>query len=302
MTEYHTRYGGNGVMIYWHVERKNVCIYSQLKSFSSSEVAATIEGLLRHCTDAEIESNYVDTHGASVVGFVFTELLKFRLLPRLKNIGSIRLYRPDDDPPGWPPLGGSLTRSIRWDLIAQQYDQMVRYATALRLGTAEAEQVLRRFTRGGPKHPTYRALEELGRAVRTIFACDYLASPGLRREIHGGPDRGELEQRQHRAALRQGWRPDRPGQQHAETSMLALHLLQSSLVRINTLLLQQVLAEPAWAKKLSDEDRRGLTALFWSNINPYVTFRLDMDKRLDLGLSVSVPRPRSPESASALPG
>jgi len=88
MTEYHARDGGNGVMIYWHVERKNVCIYSQLKSCSSSEVAAMIEGLLRHCTDAEIESNYVDTHGASVVGFAFTELLNFRLLPRLKNIGS----------------------------------------------------------------------------------------------------------------------------------------------------------------------------------------------------------------------
>jgi hypothetical protein len=28
-----------------------------------------IEGLLRHCTDAEIESNDVDIHGASVVGF-----------------------------------------------------------------------------------------------------------------------------------------------------------------------------------------------------------------------------------------
>ncbi|MEU5546520.1 Tn3 family transposase [Streptomyces sioyaensis] len=92
-----------------------------------------------------------------------------------------------------------------------------------------------------------------------------------------------------------------PDKEHAETWRLALHLLQRGLVYINTLLLPQVLGEPAWAKKLSAEDPRGLTAMFWSNINPYGTFHLDMDKRLDLGLSVSVPRPRSPESASGLP-
>ncbi|WP_331744008.1 transposase (plasmid) [Streptomyces sp. NBC_00873] len=80
--------------------------------------------------------------------------------------------------------------------------------------------------------------------------------------------------------------------------MLALHLLQSALVHVNTLLVQQVLAEPAWAKKLSDEDRRGLTALFWSNVNPYGTFRLDMSKRLDLGPAAAVPRPRTSADAA----
>lgn len=62
-------------------------------------------------------------------------------------------------------------------------------------------------------------------------------------------------------------------------------------MHVNTLLLQQVLAGPTWAKKLTAEDRRGLTALFWSNVNPYGTFRLDMDKRLDL-LPVTMPGPR----------
>jgi TnpA family transposase len=58
-----------------------VCIYSQVTSCSASEVTAMIEGLLRHLTTAEIERNYTDTHGASVIGFAFVHLLGFWLLP-----------------------------------------------------------------------------------------------------------------------------------------------------------------------------------------------------------------------------
>jgi hypothetical protein len=54
-----------------------------------------------------------------------------------------------------------------------------------------------------------------------------------------------------------------------ELTMLALHLLQNSLVYINTLMLQQVLAEKAWENCLTDGDLRGLTPLFYGHINPY---------------------------------
>lgn len=97
LTEWHIRYGGRGVMIYWHVEKKSTCIYSQLKNCSSSEVAAMIEGVLRHCTEIEVTKQYVDSHGQSEVAFAFCRLLGFELMPRLKAIHSQKLYRVDND-------------------------------------------------------------------------------------------------------------------------------------------------------------------------------------------------------------
>jgi len=284
MTEWHNRYRGPGVMIYWHVERKSTCIYSQLKSCSSSEVAAMMEGVLRHCTSADIDRNYVDTHGQSSVGFAFAHLLGFQLLPRLKNIGSQRLYRPDDTEPGrWEHLAPALTRPVRWDLIAQQYDQMVKYATALRIHTAEAESILRRFTRPGPQHPTYAGLLELGRAERTIFLARYLSAPALRREINSGLQVVE-NWNSGNGYIFYGKDSELPGadRDSQEIAMLALHLLQSVVVHINTLLLQRVLTDNHWSDQLGEADRRGITPLFWSNFNPYGRFELDLDRHLDL--------------------
>ncbi|MEV8390451.1 MULTISPECIES: Tn3 family transposase [unclassified Streptomyces] len=37
---------------------------------------------------------------------------------------------------------------------------------------------------------------------------------------------------------------------------------------VNTLLMQEVLADPKWADKLTDADRRALSPLFWTHVNP----------------------------------
>ena len=283
-TQWHVRYGGRGVMIYWHVERKSLCIHSQLKSPSSSEVASMIEGVMRHCTELEVDRQYVDSHGQSVVAFAFTKLLGFQLLPRLKAVHSQRLYRPETgQADAYPNLQLVLSRPIEWELIRRQYDEMIKYATALRLGTAEAEAILRRFTRENIQHPTYKALAELGKVVKTVFLARYLHDQALRREINDG-----LNVVEHRNsaddviffACRGEFSSNRREDQ--ELSMLSLHLLQNCMVYINTLMVQQVLARPEWKGRLTPRDLHALTPLFWGHVNPYGRFDLDMRTRLEL--------------------
>ena len=286
MTEWHVRYGRPGIMIYRHTERKSACIYSQLKTCSSSEVTAMIEGVLRHCTDMEVDRQYVDSHGQSEVAFAFCHLLGFQLLPRLKAIHRQRLYRPDaGQPDAYRNLHPVLSRAINWDLIAQQYDNMVKYATALRLGTAETEAILRRFTRNNLQHPTYKALVELGKARRTIFLCRYLRLPELRREIQEGLNIVEnWNSANDFILIGKGGEIATNRREDQELAMLSLHLLQNAMVYINTLMIQRVLSEKQWEQRLSVDDLRALTPLIYSHISPYGTFLLDMNARLDIEL------------------
>lgn len=97
-----------------------------------------------------------------------------------------RLYRPvAGDPDACPQLGPALTHPVRWELIAQQYDQMIKYATAIRTRTASTEAILRRFTRDA-SHPSYAAMLEVGRAPKTVFVARYLRLRDLQREIEEG--------------------------------------------------------------------------------------------------------------------
>lgn len=283
MTEWHARYGGRGVMIYWHVERGSVCIHSRLRRCSSSEVAGMIEGVLRHDTEMEVERQYVDSHGQSEVAFAFCRLLGFQLLPRLKAIAAQRLYLPAGGSAAYPNLACILARPIDWGLVEQQYDDMVRYTTAMAERTADPETILRRFTRANVQHPTYKGLAELGKALKTIFLCRYLGDAALRQEIHEGLNVVETWNSANGFIFfGKGGEVASNRLDDQEVSVHALHLLQSCLVYVNTLMLQRVLTEPAWMARMTPADARGLTPLVWGHVSPYGTFDLDMETRLDL--------------------
>ncbi|MDN5854455.1 MAG: transposase [Actinomycetia bacterium] len=210
----------------------------------------------------------------------------------MKRINKVKLYRPGaGEPDLWPGLAPALTRPIRWDRIGEQYDQMLKYATAIRVGTASTEAILRRFMKANATHPTYQAMIELGRVQKTIFLARFLRSRALQREIHEGLNVVESWNRAN-AVIFYGKGGDLATnhRDEQEMSVLCLRILQAALVYVNTLMLQDVLADDDWTDTLTIEDRRGLTPLFWTHVLPYGEVKLNMASRLTLG---------APRSASA---
>jgi hypothetical protein len=63
-----------------------------------------------------------------------------------------------------------------------------------------------------------------------------------------------------------------------ELNVLSLHLLQSYLVYINTLMIQYILKLPHWQNILTTKDKRAISLLIHF-LNLYSIF-LDMNKRL----------------------
>ena len=54
------------------------------------------------------------------------------------------------------------------------------------------------------------------------------------------------------------------------------------MVYVNTLMIQDVLAEPSWRTRMTDRDMAALSPLPHAHFNPYGNFDLDMSTHLPL--------------------
>lgn len=284
LAEWHSRYGGRGVMIYWHV-KEGICVHSKLKSCSSSEVGAMMHGILHHDTLMDLDKICVDTHGQSCIGFAFSELLGFSLLPRIKNINKQKLYvSSKGKKEEYPNLTDALASEyIKWSIIKDNYRDMVRHAVALKLRMVEPDVMMKRLSAKNMENPVYQALIELGKVSRTLFLCDYLSSEELRIEINEALNTVERVNGIMEFIFygRLGEISSNKMKDH-ELSLLCLHLLQVCMCYINTLLVQNVLSDPKWFSVLTKEDLRALSPLFHAHINPYGLVALNMNRRINI--------------------
>ena len=196
---------------------------------------------------------------------------------RNPEVGHCR--RPEaGQPDAYPHLQLVLTKPIDWELVRQQYDQMIKYAT--RSGSARRRR--KRSCAGSPGttsniQPT-RHSPNSARQSRRSSCVDILHSEALRREINEGLNVIEQWNGANDFVFfaRRGELVSNRSEDH-EVSMLALHLLQNCMVYVNTLMLQRVLAQPKWAKNSTPRDLAALTPLIWEHVNPYGRFELDMN-------------------------
>lgn len=228
-----------------------------------------------------VQKSYVDTHGQSEIGFAFSHLLGFKLMPRLANLNKQKLYQcTHGDYKKYSNLQPILTDTIRWESIQDYYHEMVKYSVAMREGYANPESILRRFTKNNLTHPIYSALSQLGKVIKTIFICHYLMNESLRKEIHEGLNVVELWNGVSKFIFygRVG-EISTNREKSQELSVLSLHLLQLSMVYVNTMMIQQIVYESNLINELSPEDKRAITPLIYEDINPYGLFQLDLLQR-----------------------
>ena len=128
---------------------------------------------------------------------------------------------------------------------------------------------------------TYHAVLELGKVIKTIFLCQYLQEEALRRDINDGLQVIEnWNSANDFIFYGKGGEMATNRLEDQEVAVLALHLLQIALVYINTLMLQHILADPAWRARMTPRDLQALTPLIYLHINPYGIFHLAMQARL----------------------
>ena len=94
-------------------------------------------------------------------------LLGYQFSPRLAELKEARFWRMDPNAE-YGPLNGLARHRINTNLIATNWDDILRVAGSLKVGTIHASTLVQALQRGGHPMTLGRAIAELGRIPKTL--------------------------------------------------------------------------------------------------------------------------------------
>ena len=208
--------------------------------------------VLEQETELEPTEIMTDTGAYTDVIFGIFWLLGYQFSPRIADIGGARFWRinPKAD---YGSLNNLASHKVRMGLIAQYWDDLLRLAGSLKLGLVQAGGLMRTLQTHDRPTPLARALEELGRIIKTLYMLRYIDDEAYRRRTIFHGQRGELRQRY------------REGQ---EDQLGALGLVVNAVILWNTIYMDAALAElRAEGFDVRDKDVARLSPLGHGHLN-----------------------------------
>ncbi len=139
-----------------------------------------LDGLLEQQTTLRPVELMADTAGYSDIVFGLFWLLGYQFSPRLADLGDSRFWRLDPRA-NYGALDGVARHRVNADLIAAHWEDLLRVAGSLQLGTVSASELLRALGAGGRPTGLARAIGELGRLPKTLHLLAFIDDETYRR-------------------------------------------------------------------------------------------------------------------------
>ena len=194
-------------------------------------------------------------------------LLGFRFVPRIRDIGERRLYTIGDRQ-RWPALAPTFGERIRVSEIQAQWDDILRTACSIRLGTVTASLLIRKLAAYPRQNRLALAIREFGRIERTLYLLNWMRNPELRARVLAGLNKGEARNALARAVFfnRLGEVRDRSFERQSARAS-GLNLPVAAIVLWNTRHLEAAVEQVRRDIDVPDDYLRYLSPLGWEHIN-----------------------------------
>jgi len=209
-----------------------------------------------------------DTAGASDMVFGLFWLLGYQFSPRLADAGEAVFWRADQAA-DYGVLNDLARGQLNPHRIEQHWDDMMRVAGSLKLGTVQASELIRTLLRSERPSSLAKAIIEAGRINKTIYLLNYIDDEDYRRRILTQLNRGEGRHAVARVICH-GQRGEirkryREGQ---EDQLGALGLVTNAVVLWNTIYMQAALDHlQRQSLEIREEDESRLSPLGHGHIN-----------------------------------